>query len=86
MSGGELFAEGRDGKSRGQACTLQDQDSGGDEDLLAALVQVQKLPGGQRELIERMIAAYEAKYPADVNRASEIMALLVPSDYYTVDQ
>lgn len=48
--------------------------------LLDALVKVQKLPGGQRELIERMLAAYETKYPADVGRAREIVALLVPSE------
>ncbi len=50
------------------------------ESQLAALVLVQKLPGGHCELIERMLAVYEAKYPADVGRAREVLAMLIQLD------
>ena len=44
--------------------------------LLAALVQIQKLNGGQRELIGRMLEVYEAQYPKDVAKAKEIINLI----------
>lgn len=44
--------------------------------LLQALVQVQKLPGGQRDLIDQMLQAYREKFPATFKRAAELIQIL----------
>lgn len=44
--------------------------------ILNAIVQVQKLPGGQRELIDLMLAAYQDKYPTTYQKAVELVKLI----------
>lgn len=44
--------------------------------FLQALVQVQKLPGGQRELIGLMLLAYREKYPTATEKAIELIKLI----------
>lgn len=44
--------------------------------ILWALGQVQKLPGGQRELISLMLSAYRDKFPAVYQKAEEMVRII----------
>ncbi|MDR3561269.1 MAG: hypothetical protein P4N59_07515 [Negativicutes bacterium] len=45
------------------------------KEILRALVRIQELSGGQRELISKMLKAYEQKNPEDVAKARKIANL-----------
>jgi len=46
------------------------------KDILQALAKVQKLSGGQRELIELMLSAYREKHPKTYQKAIDFLKLI----------